>query len=83
MGTSVKVSVFMGALAWFVLGAPISAAENSPVGNWARDAEGGRPAMSMTIESWGIGNTRLSYGANEGVERRDRRRPASTAPIRR
>ena len=59
--------MFLAALVWFVSGAPISAAVTSPVGNWAKPAEGGTPAATMTIESWGIGNTRLSYGANEGV----------------
>ena len=59
MGTSVKVAVFLSALAWLAVGAAPAAAADSPVGNWVRQAEPGQPVETMTIESWGIGHTKL------------------------
>ena len=59
MGTSLKVAVFLSALAWWVVGASPAAAADSPVGNWVRQAEPGQPEETMTIESWGIGHTKL------------------------
>ena len=59
MGTSVKVTVFLSALAWLVLGASPAVAADSPVGTWVRQAEAGQPEETMTIASWGIGHTKL------------------------
>jgi hypothetical protein len=64
MRTSVKVGGLLTALAWLVM-ASTSSAATSPVGTWVKKAEGGKPAMKMTIESWGVGDTRLSYSAGE------------------
>lgn len=68
MGTSVKIAGFLAAVAWLVVAASASAAASSPVGTWVTKAEPGKPAMTMTIVSWGVGNTRISYSAgNHGV----------------
>lgn len=60
MGTSVKVAVSLAALAWLVGGASPAAAADSPVGTWVRQGEAGQPEETMTIDSWGVGHTKLS-----------------------
>jgi len=65
MGTSVKVAVFVAALAWVGgAGTPL-AAEDSPVGTWVRQGQTGETPMTMTIAAWGLRNTRLSYSAGQ------------------
>jgi hypothetical protein len=60
MGTSVKVAVFLSSLAWLVGVASPASAADTPVGTWVRQAEPGQPGETMTIDSWGIGHTKLS-----------------------
>jgi hypothetical protein len=65
METSMKLAVFFAALVWLGGAGATSAAEDSPVGTWVRQAEAGEPPMTMTIAAWGIPNTRLIYTASQ------------------
>jgi hypothetical protein len=80
MGRSAKVGVFLASLA--CLTATAAAAADSPVGTWVKNAEGGEPQATMTIESWGIGDTRLSYpGANGAVATVASRLDGADSPV--
>jgi hypothetical protein len=65
MRTSVKCAVFAAGLAWLVVTASSAAAAESPVGTWVRQAEAGRPEETMTIDSWGIGHTKLGTATTQ------------------
>ena len=73
MRTSIKSAVFVAGLAWLAVGASRAAAADSPVGTWVRQAEPGQPEETMTIESWGIGHTKLGTATTD---------PAAVATIR-
>src|SRR6478609_8569688 len=47
--------------ATLLAGAPPAEAADSPVGTYLKKAEGGKPAMSMTIEQWAPGKAKLTY----------------------
>jgi hypothetical protein len=42
-------------------GASPALAASSPIGTWVKKAEAGKPAMTMTIETWGPGKAKLTY----------------------
>ena len=53
------------AASWLA-GAPAAAvAAGSPIGTWVKKAEGGKPAMTMTIDTWGPGKAKLTYNIKE------------------
>jgi hypothetical protein len=58
MRRSLTVSVAIAVVtAWL---APADAAD-SPVGTWVKKSEAGKPAMTLTIDSWGRGKAKLTY----------------------
>ena len=52
-------------VAWWLAGAPPATAAGSPIGTWVKKAEGGKPAMTMTIDTWGPGKAKLTYDIKE------------------
>jgi hypothetical protein len=58
-------------LVWVVLvasllaGAPPAVAASSPIGTWVKKAEPGKPAVTMTIDSWGPTMVKVTYNIKD------------------
>ena len=58
---TVSVAVALAVVATWLAGAAPAGAADSPVGTWVKKADAGKPAMTLTIDSWGRGKAKLTY----------------------
>src|SRR6185436_14023744 len=61
MMRSLTVAVVTGVSALWLMGATPAAAADSPVGTWVKKAEGGKPAMTLTVDEWSSNKVKLTW----------------------
>jgi hypothetical protein len=65
MRRSLTVSVAIVFVTAWLAGAATVGAADSPIGTWVKKSEAGKPAMTLTIDSWGRGKAKLTYHIKE------------------
>jgi hypothetical protein len=61
MRRSRTVPGVMVVLLSLLIGASPAVAADSPVGTWVKKEEGGKPAMTLTIEAWSATKAKLTW----------------------